>query len=1018
MARRNLVKAVVDLEDRLSRKLGTVGRSVRTFVGDMNKGSAQTSRWGTELSKWGSKVHNYFGSKTKALVRGWFMSMKISAAIGFAAIQVGIYKAFQKFTELDATIRNTTGLLAGAGASSAEADKAYKTFTDDVLRLAPAMGKAPQDLAESLYDIVSGGFAGAEATKVLETSAKGAKAGMTDTAVVANALVKSLQAYGYEADQASTLADQMFQSVNVGIISFEEMAQNLGDVVGLASTAKVSFSDLMAAIAQMTLKGMVPAEAFTSLNQVMLAILSPGTAEAEAAGEIFGKDVEDKWSAQAVAAKGLGGVMEGLMEKLDPSKDQIDRLNSMNNEVADMAAAEIAGDKIDTLTSLFGNVRALRGALILASGGSYSFADAQADMADSVGATDRVISEQEKTVQASLNKIKAQWDVFQIEVMQGIAPTINTKVEELTGWLSGVMSSEDYVDAEGFGKVKVLWDNAWSWMSTWWEDNKAPISAKMEEGIEWLGDTALPWITDVAVSLGTELGVAMVPAIWDGLLATAPGKAIVGAIALSWANKLGAGIATSGTAGGAGAGGAGGGAAAGGLMSGKFGSIVASSLAISGAVLMTKAAIDQASVSGIEVATAEADLETTIQNATTAGLRAGLKEAEDGGSFWENGAEKFWALHPDNKTSAEHINAELAEREKADYTVQIQGMQDTGMIEALERAWKDTSLLGEDGQKALEEFASAGPAAGGATALDPTLKTSSSARVDMSGQGDFSKLIDKYLKDPASLEDGQRQALEAFLSASGGTTDKIRDMAQEMLDLGFSGEAFTDIMLSQNPILEGMGDISIEWGMRLVDTVDKMDQGMRELANAQATAEDLLAWAQAGGWRNSGAAGRRSDERQAEIREGKGRVATPDAFERALNGEGRAEVHQNALGSHGTVSKPTLFMAGEAGAEDFAFTPHLKGGILGGNDQQMQRARYSEPQTLQKTDQLDPRMAEFMARARSGGQQQQPTPMQLILQSPLVGEVKVAPDGKSVEEVADELAELLLAAVNNGAGSD
>ena len=111
-------------------------------------------------------------------------------------------------------------------------------------------------------------------------------------------------------------------------------------------------------------------------------------------------------------------------------------------------------------------------------------------------------------------------------------------------------------------------------------------------------------------------------------------------------------------------------------------------------------------------------------------------------------------------------------------------------------------------------------------------------------------------------------------------------------------------------------------------------------------------------------------------------------------------------------------MAGEAGAEDFAFTPHLKGGILGGNDQQMQRARYSEPQTLQKTDQLDPRMAEFMARARSGGQQQQPTPMQLILQSPLVGEVKVAPDGKSVEEVADELAELLLAAVNNGAGSD
>lgn len=38
----------------------------------------------------------------------------------------------------------------------------------------------------------------------------------------------------------------------------------------------------------------------------------------------------------------------------------------------------------------------------------------------------------------------------------------------------------------------------------------------------------------------------------------------------------------------------------------------------------------------------------------------------------------------------------------------------------------------------------------------------------------------------------------------------------------------------------------------------------------------------------------------------------------------------NARGSSGTVRKPTMFIAGEAGAEDFAFVPKGKGGLSGG----------------------------------------------------------------------------------------
>jgi hypothetical protein len=37
-----------------------------------------------------------------------------------------------------------------------------------------------------------------------------------------------------------------------------------------------------------------------------------------------------------------------------------------------------------------------------------------------------------------------------------------------------------------------------------------------------------------------------------------------------------------------------------------------------------------------------------------------------------------------------------------------------------------------------------------------------------------------------------------------------------------------------------------------------------------------------------------------------------------------------AEGGSGTVNKPTWFLAGEAGPEDFAFGPKRKGGLSGG----------------------------------------------------------------------------------------
>lgn len=1026
--RRNLVKAVVDLDDRLSRKLATVGRSVRGFRREQADGERATRGWGNALRDWNTKVHNYFGSKTKSLVRGWFLSMKVSAAIGMAGVTASVVGAVRKFTELDATIRNTTGLLTGAGMGSKEADRAYAAFTDDVMRLAPKLAKSPQDLANSLYDIVGGGFEGADATKVLESATKGASAGMAQTETVANALVKTLQAYGYEADKSAEITDLMFQSVNLGIISFDELAQNLGDVVGLASTAQVSFSDLMASIAIMTRKGMVPAEAFTSLNQLMLAILAPGTAEQEAAAEIFGKNHEDMWSSRAMAAKGLGGVMEGLMKKLNPSRDQIARLNSLNNEVADMAAAEIAGDKLDVLTSLFGNVRALRGALVLASGGTYTFADAQEDMKDSVGAADRVMAEQEKTIKRQMDRIKAYWEVIQLEVMEDVAPAIGEKAKQVSDWFAEITGGDEYKNAEGFGKLKVLGSAVWEEITGWWERNKDAVSKRLSDGLSWLGSTAVPY----AVEFGLALGKEIVPAIWKGMNDSPVGQALIAALALSWANKLGPQLGsqlgrTTGAGGAGGAGAGAGGAGAGGIAptaatKWTVGNIAANGLAVYGAFTAVRALADTSANVGADLAGAQMGLEEQVRIGTSDGLREGMKAAKDEG-LWEGLAMDAWsAIGGERAKTAEDVVREEQDRRRPFETANtIRAYQDNDLINTLAQLWQDPDMWGSKAidssdsvnmRPALERLFAGDKVWEDALKWEPDQTKLDNLLVDwwkenMSGMGaKAGDLMRQYAQDPSKLSDLERRAVEFTIEATPETIAKIMSTAGDLSGKGLDPISFANEMREKNPILADMDNVTEQWATEMVTALEHLKDVNYILSQAT---EDW--WAEHGkdwwerpiaggspenpthnGWREPTA----EEREQAAIRDYLQSVHAEE--QRRQRNEDRA-----AIGGQALLNDWLNGLGGPSG------------GLFGGGG--VNGRFYSVGDIPEVT--VNPAFTEAITNAIEGQPEPPPPPAPSInFNAPLVGMVKVADVGKKVEDVAEDLAKLLWQAIANGAGSD
>lgn len=270
-------------------------------------------------------------------------------------------------------------------------EKQLKSLSGQVLDLAGETAQAPQTLAEGLYDLVSSGFDADEAMKVLRSSAKAATAGLTDTATSTKAVAAVLNAYHEGAGQASKVSDTLFQTVNRGVVSFEELSNTIGDVLPFASSLHVDLSQVGAATATMTKEGINSAETMTRLKGVLETFIKPSEAmntAIKATGYESGEAL--------VKAKGLQGALEAVRGTTDGSKE--------------------------ALAKLFPNVRALGGALALTGGNAKTAHGDLKAFGKVAGATDKALSEQSKSITYQWNRLKSQASALAIEVGSKLLP--------------------------------------------------------------------------------------------------------------------------------------------------------------------------------------------------------------------------------------------------------------------------------------------------------------------------------------------------------------------------------------------------------------------------------------------------------------------------------------------------------------------------------------------------------------------------------------------------------------------
>ena len=321
------------------------------------RSAGEVERFTKTVEREGAKQGKAFALPADAVKKG---TAGLALALATGAVAVGTAAAV-----FEANLRNLNTI-------SGQSEAQLARTGDAVLNLSRTVPQSANDIAKGLYDIASSGFQGADGLLVVEASAKAASAGLSTTAEAAKAIDAVLNAYGLSAASATSVSDVLFQTVNLGVLSFQDLTSVIGDTVGSAAAARIPIEQLGAAIAAVTLSGISPSEAGTSVNNLITALIKPS----EDLAKLYQRLGYESGEA-ALQSRGLSGVLEDIRQA--------------------------TGGNVTALLGLFPEIRAARGAFALMAndGANYAKAlDGIADPLDRAGATQRAFDEQMKATSA------------------------------------------------------------------------------------------------------------------------------------------------------------------------------------------------------------------------------------------------------------------------------------------------------------------------------------------------------------------------------------------------------------------------------------------------------------------------------------------------------------------------------------------------------------------------------------------------------------------------------------------
>lgn len=243
-------------------------------------------------------------------VKSAFGKLALGVAVGAGIIAAKSIKAAGDFES------STNRLITSAGETTTNIDMVRK----GMLAMAGQVGDSAMDLSKAMYTVESGGRHGAEGLQVLRAAAEGAKAEGADLTTVADALTSVLQDYHLKGSDAALVTSQMVAAVGAGKTTFEQFAGSLHSVLPIASAAHISFVDISAAIASMTVHGESADQATQNLADVINHLQKPTAVMTSELGQlgVSSGDLSDMLGKQGLTGT-LQFISQTILQHMGPS---------------------------------------------------------------------------------------------------------------------------------------------------------------------------------------------------------------------------------------------------------------------------------------------------------------------------------------------------------------------------------------------------------------------------------------------------------------------------------------------------------------------------------------------------------------------------------------------------------------------------------------------------------------------------------------------------------------------------
>lgn len=330
---------------------------------------------------------------------------------GFAAVSSRALTAAKSMAALGAALAVTGGIAAGIRGAHQYADAIAEVSTlvdtaavdvghlkDQVLELAAAQNQSELTVARGLYQALSAGVS--DANDALELTAQASKlavAGVAEVSDTVDLLTTVLNAYSLQAGEAANVSDVLFSTVQLGKTTVPELSAALGRVLPIANQVGVSFEEVAAAVATLTLNGLSTAEAVTQVRAVLNALLRNADAVDEAMQAVGGS-----FSTADIRAHGLVEALQTIQTA--------------------------SGGTAEGMLALLGEVEAVGGASGLLANDAERLRETLDSLRDSAGSTEQAFEKQmaapSKVVSQALNQARVAAVKFGDRLLESAARVI------------------------------------------------------------------------------------------------------------------------------------------------------------------------------------------------------------------------------------------------------------------------------------------------------------------------------------------------------------------------------------------------------------------------------------------------------------------------------------------------------------------------------------------------------------------------------------------------------------------